>query len=341
MFIRKFLQIAALSVLMLIVCIDSGGAVQKGRALQPGDCIAIAAPASGMDDLDISLAVRKLESWGYRVKLAPHLYAQSGYLAGSDDLRAAELNALFADDEVDAILCLRGGYGSARILDLLDYDLVAAHPKMVIGYSDITALHAALLQKTDLVVIHGPMAIDISDDGYNYTDERLRYGLSHDEISDTGEFILPQGWKLEVLRSGRAQGKLIGGNLAVIASLCGTPYELKADGDSILFIEEVDEDSYVIDRYMRQLWLSGLLKQVKGIVVGTLRHCEPVEQQPFDYSVRQVFEQYAAIAQVPVLYNFPVGHGPINGFLPLGIQAELIADTDEPKLLIAEDYAAP
>ena len=341
MSIRKLLQIAALSALMLIVCINSGGAVQKGRALQPGDCIAIAAPASGMDDLDISLAVRKLESWGYRVKLAPYLYAQSGYLAGSDELRAAELNALFADDEVDAILCLRGGYGSARILDLLDYDLIAAHPKLLIGYSDITALHAALLQKADLAVIHGPMAIDISDDGYNYTDERLRYGLSHGKISDTGEFILPQDWKVEVLHSGRAQGKLIGGNLAVIASLCGTPYELKADGDSILFIEEVDEDSYVIDRYMRQLWLSGLLKQVKGIVVGTLRHCEPVEQQPFDYSVRRVFEQYAAMAQVPVLYNFPVGHGPINGFLPLGVQAEIVADGDEPKLLIPENYAAP
>ena len=339
--IKKLLCTAVILLFMLIVYTNAGYAAQKGKALAPGSCIAIAAPASGMDDIDITLAVRKLEGWGYKVKLAPHIYARSGYLAGPDELRAADLNALFADDEVDAILCLRGGYGSARMLDLLDYDLIAAHPKMLIGYSDITALHAALLQKADMAVIHGPMAIDISDDGYNYTDERLRYGLSHTNISDTGEFPLPPNHRLEILYPGRAQGKLIGGNLAVIASLCGTPYELKADSNTILFLEEVSEDSYVIDRYMRQLWLSGLLKQVKGIVVGTLRHCEPLTQQPFDYSVRQVFEQYAAMAQIPVIYNFPAGHGPINGFLPLGVQAEIIADTDEPKLLILEDYSTP
>lgn len=120
----------------------------KGNALKQGDCIGIVAPASGIEDMNIADAINKLQNWGYKVKLSPNLYQQSGYLAGSDQMRADDLNNFFADDEVDAILCLRGGYGSGRILDLLNYEMIKQHPKMVIGYSDITALHMALIKKS-------------------------------------------------------------------------------------------------------------------------------------------------------------------------------------------------
>ena len=150
---------------------------------------------------------------------------------------------------------------------------------------------------------------------------------------------MPAGWQVEVLHSGTASGKLIGGNLSVLASLCGTPY-LPSGKDSILFIEEVSEDSYVIDRHMQQLLDSGMLKNVKGIIIGTMRHCEPMQHQPYDYSVREVFQHYADLLNVPVIYNFPVGHGSINGFLPLHVQAVLKAEEGkQPQLIIAEDYA--
>lgn len=311
--------------------------VRKPNALKAGDCIGIVAPASGIEDMDISSAVNKLMSWGYRVKFSPNLFKQAGYLAGTDDMRAEDLNNFFADDEVKAILCLRGGYGSAQILDKLDYDLIKQHPKMLIGYSDITALHAAIWQKTQMVSIHGAMAIDINDNSMNYTDYSLKRGLASENVSDTGIFPLPDNWQVEVLNEGEASGRLIGGNLSVIASLCGTPYQL--DGESsILFIEEVSEDSYVIDRMLQQLWQNGLLQKVNGIVVGTLRRCTPQEQLAYDYSVKQVFAHYAKLANVPVIYNMPIGHGPINGFLPLGVKATIKADKDNPQLIIEENY---
>ncbi len=330
--------IFVIMVLMISILNLTYAEALKGTALKAGDCIGIVAPGSGIEDMDISAAVRKLQSWGYRVKLAPNLYAQSGYLAGSAKERADDLNMMFADEEVKAILCLRGGYGSALILDLLDYDLIKAHPKMLIGYSDITALHAALQRRADLVSIHAPMVIDINDDSYNYTDAQLQHGLASTSVSDNGVFSVPNNHYIEILHEGIAEGKLIGGNLSVIASLCGTPYAL--DGtDSILFIEEVREDSYVIDRYMQQLYQSGLLKNIKGMVIGNLRRCEPTTHQPYDYSVREVFQYYADLTGIPVIYNFPVGHGSINGFLPLNVQAMIKAQNGVPQLIIKENYA--
>ena len=312
--------------------------VLKPNSLKAGDCIGIVAPASGIEDMDLTPAIEKLKSWGYKVKLSPHLFAQDGYLAGSDEIRAEDLNAMFGDEEVQAILIMRGGYGSNRILHLLNYDLIAKNPKLLIGYSDITALHVALWKNCKLITIHGAMAIDINDYSPNYTDWQLKRGLASTAISDSGEFILPENYKIEVLNEGTATGKIIGGNLSVIASLCGTPYEL--DGtDCILFIEEVGEDSYAIDRMMWQLWENGLLQKVKGIIVGTLRRCEPIEPTAYDYSVREVFDHYGKMAKVPVLYNFPVGHGSINGFLPLGVKATIVADKNSPKLIISEPYA--
>lgn len=166
---------------------------------------------------------------------------------------------------------------------------------MLIGYSDITALHAALWEKCRLIGAHGAMVIDINDSSPNYTDEQLRKGLSSTLVSDSGAFALPENHQLEVLREGTAEGRLIGGNLSVIAALCGTPYALDGTG-CILFLEEVGEDSYAIDRMMWQLWQSGLLKNINGMVIGNLRRCEPLTPQPYDYSVKQV---------LPIMLSLP------------------------------------
>lgn len=309
----------------------------KGNALKQGDCIGIVAPASGIEDMNIADAINKLQNWGYKVKLSPNLYQQSGYLAGSDQMRADDLNNFFADDEVDAILCLRGGYGSGRILDLLNYEMIKQHPKMVIGYSDITALHMALIKKADLVPVHGAMVIDINDNGYNYTDNQLKLGLANESLGANNEFVLPSNHKLKVLKEGYAKGKIIGGNLSVLASLCGSEYQPNGE-NCILFIEEVGEDSYVIDRCFQQLWQSGVLKQVKGLIIGNMRRCEPTEPTQFDYYVMQVIKQYADKANIPVVYDMPVGHGAINGFLPLNVEITLDANTANPQIIFNESY---
>lgn len=208
---------------------------------------------------------------------------------------------------------------------------------MVIGYSDITALHMALIKKADLVPVHGAMVIDINDNGYNYTDNQLKLGLANESLGMNNEFVLPSNHKLKVLKEGYAKGKIIGGNLSVLASLSGSEYQPNGE-NCILFIEEVGEDSYVIDRCFQQLWQSGVLKQVKGLIIGNMRRCEPTEPTQFDYSVMQVIKQYADKANIPVVYDMPVGHGAINGFLPLNVEITLDANTSNPQIIFNESY---
>ena len=309
----------------------------KGNALKQGDCIGIVAPASGIEDMNIADAINKLQNWGYKVKLSSNLYQQSGYLAGSDQMRAEDLNNFFADDEVDAILCLRGGYGSGRILDLLNYEMIKQHPKMVIGYSDITALHMALIKKADLVPVHGAMVIDINDNGYNYTDNQLKLGMANESLGMNNEFVLPSNHKLKVLKEGYAKGKIIGGNLLVLASFsCG---DFSTNGVNFIFLFlEICEEFQVIVSCIQQLCQMGVLQQAKGLIIGNMRRCEPTEPTQFDYSVMQVIKQYVDKANIPVVYDMPVGHGAINGFLPLNVEITLDANTANPQIIFNDSY---
>ena len=307
----------------------------KGNALKQGDCIGIVAPASGIEDMNIADAINKLQNWGYKVKLSPNLYQQSGYLAGSDQMRADDLNNFFADDEVDAILCFGGGYGCTRILDLLDYDLIRKHPKLLIGFSDVTALHTAIGQNSRLVTIHGPMLKTLSRKPTQYTISSFCRGLRMSV--PLGAFPLPKKHDLESFYPGRAFGKLIGGNLSVITSLCGTPYELKGE-NSILFLEDIGEDAYAIARMLRQLWQNGLLKDIKGLIFGNFSHCQPNKQEPYEFTVKEVLEQYANLAKVPTIYNFPAGHERTNAFLPLGVNATINITDDNINFFISEAH---
>lgn len=259
----------------------------------------------------------------------PTATAEYGFFAGTDAARAKDLNALFADDNVKAILCLNGGYGSGRILPLLDYDLIHQHPKLVIGFSDVTALQTALWQKAHLVTANGPLLVTLAGSS-PYTAKSFYQGLTKNDWS--GPVVLPQGRKLSTLVPGTAAGRLVGGNLAVLTSLVGTPYELDGTGD-ILVLEEVSENSYRIDRMLNQLYQSGLLKRVSAIVYGDFTNCG---HDPGDFTTPQVLEYYAHLVNKPVIMGLPVGHERDKVFLPYGIQARVEAGDDGRAALILE-----
>ena len=307
----------------------------KGKILGIGSCIGIIAPATACADFDYTSGIELLHQWGYKTKISKTLKTNEGYLAGSDKLRASELNKFFADDEVDAILCFGGGYGCTRILDLLDYDLIRKHPKLLIGFSDVTALHTAIGQNSRLVTIHGPMLKTLSRKPTQYTISSFCRGLRMSV--PLGAFPLPKKHDLESFYPGRAFGKLIGGNLSVITSLCGTPYELKGE-NSILFLEDIGEDAYAIDRMLRQLWQNGLLKDIKGLIFGNFSHCQPNKQEPYEFTVKEILQQYANLAKVPTIYNFPAGHERTNAFLPLGVNATINITEDNINFFISEAH---
>lgn len=298
----------------------------RGRALRPGDCIGIVAPASTWDKADFDAAVAALRRMGYRLKIAPSCKKEFGYFSGTDEERAADLNRFFADDEVDAILCVRGGYGSARILDKLDYKKIARHPKQFIGFSDITALHIALGDKSGLATVHGPVLLSFAD-GVNradYTDGNFFKGLSGRLYP--GEIPMPAGKRLQTLYPGEAKGVIVGGNLSLIASLVGTPYELKGDG-ALLFIEEIGAYTYQIDRLLRQLWQSGLLQRVDGILIGNISGADD-DYEEGDFRLEDILKQYAQLVRKPMIVGVPAGHAGDNLYLPFGVRAVMKADKD-------------
>lgn len=298
----------------------------KVAALKEGDTIGILAPAAKGDLSQYSRSIDLLKELGYQVKLASSVTKSNGYFAGTDEERAQDINDFFADDEVKAILCLRGGYGSMRILPFLDTKEIAKHPKLFIGFSDITALHAVLGETCHMVTIHGPMLSTFKD--YNYTAYTLY--LFENGLSGSfpiGELPMPKNESLKPVVSGKATGLLEGGNLTVIASLCGTPYELKGNG-AILFLEDTNVDSYEVDRLMSQLYQNGLLSRVAGIVYGEFNRPpdEPIDEG--DFTIDEVLSYYANLAGKPAIRNLPAGHDENNLFLPLGVQTTIQSKED-------------
>ena len=309
----------------------------RGEALRPGDCIGVVAPASWLEREEWEDGVRLLKKYGYRVKLAPSCTAAYGFFAGTDSVRATDLNRFFADDEVKAILCLRGGYGSARILNRLDYAEIARHPKLLIGFSDITALHVALGERSGLVTAHGPMLSSLANDDLTaYTERAFFRGLAAGE--PLGALSLPKGKKMKTVVPGEAEGRVVGGNLSVLLSLVGTPYELRGDG-ALLLLEDVGAESYQIDRMMHQLWQSGLFDRVNGILFGAFTGGDD-ELDPGDFTTAEVIEYYARLAGKPAVAGVPAGHVGDNAFLPFGVHAVLKANKDGSARLVFDEAAA-
>jgi len=313
------------------------------KRLQPGDTIMFVAPAGDLDQERILQAKSRLEARGYRVKMRKDLFAKEGYLAGTDKRRAKELMQAFCDPEVRAVFSGRGGYGTMRILDLLDYEKIRRNPKILVGFSDITGLHLALNRQAGLVTFHSPTSfwrLDSEQEGMTPFTQKYLLLATTDE-DDEGS----HGYTIEIpedapqpqaLGKGRARGRLVGGNLSMISALEGTPYAVDTR-DAILLLEDTREAPYRIDRMLRQLQLAGKLDTLRGAVLGQFtRNYDREEDQMTEdprFTVDGVLRQYLEPLGIPVLMNYPVGHSPYNATLPLGGQVEVDADAGVLRIL--------
>lgn len=310
----------------------------KPRRLAPGNTIGLIAPATNMhEDETIRFAGDVVRSLGFRVKEGKYLYRRMQYLAGSDTERAADVNSMFGDDDVDAIFCIRGGYGTPRILPYLDYDLIANNPKVFLGYSDITAILAALQVKTGLVGFHGVTA------GQNFSaytlaefQKVLMHPTAHTSIGqpppiDERPGFIEKRNRITRFTTGSASGHLVGGNLSLIATLIGTPYEPDFRG-AILFLEDTDEAPYRIDRMLTQLWLAGKLQQVAGIAFGKFTKAD---DDGNTFSIEEVIRMRCEPLGVPVIRGLMIGHVADQTVVPIGVQARLDADAGTLELLEA------
>lgn len=283
--------------------------------IAPGACIAMIAPASSPTAEQVAAGVADLEQGGYRVKVYRSLSDPVGYLSGTDEVRAAEVMQAFTDDEVSAVFAARGGYGVARLLDRLDFAVIRANPKPLVGYSDLTALHAALDKHAGLVSYHSPNAIDgLCGTGKLDPPSVAAFWQA---VAGEGDYELPTadtGAELRTLVGGVAEGELVGGNLAVLAGLFGTPYAPELAG-RVLLLEDLDEQPYRLDRMLAQLRLTGKLASLAGVLLGQFTDCGG-PSSPASPSADEVLEQYLGGLGVPVLAGFPTGHTLPNVTLP-------------------------
>jgi muramoyltetrapeptide carboxypeptidase len=299
--------------------------LRKPRRLSSGDTIGLVSPAgpasatSSTTPDQIEAARRKLLGAGFRTVLGRHALDARGYLAGTDADRVSDLHAMFADPNVRGILCIRGGYGAMRLLDALDYTLVRQNPKIFIGYSDITALHLAFHTQAGLVTFHGPMAGALAD-----TDPFDLLGLVRavTRAEPLGPLSNPaSGPPVETLVPGIAEGPLIGGNVALLSALLGTPYQPDFTG-KLLFLEDLGDHLYRLDRKLVHLRLAGVLGRVSGVVVG---ECLYKEEPGQTLALRDILADLIVPLGKPAIYGVAFGHGARHLTLPMGVRARLDA----------------
>ncbi|MBI4440918.1 LD-carboxypeptidase [Candidatus Woesearchaeota archaeon] len=309
----------------------------KPKPLRKGDTIGIIAPASPtFDRTDLMRSIQVIKDWGFRCKLGRNVNKKHGYLSGKDWERVEDLNEMFRDKGVRAILCLQGGYGSMRLLPYIDYNSIRKNPKIFIGYSDITALHLAINKLTGLVTFHGPSMVGLAPPYLSkYTKDYLFRALTKKKPIGQIKPSPDDPW-VWTITPGKAQGVLVGGNLSLIAASLGTPYEIETRG-KILFLEEVDVEPYHFDQMLTQLLLAGKLKEAKGIVIGECVRCVPADFRPGYYSslsIEDVLVEIVKPLNIPAVYNLPIGHGDHRATLPLGVMATL--DAGKGKLIVTE-----
>jgi len=293
----------------------------KPKALKKGDTIGVVAPSSPVDKVRVDKAAEALEALGFKAVLGESCYGKYSYLSGSDELRAGDINLMFKDKSIDGIFCMRGGYGSLRILDMLDYVVIRENPKVFVGYSDITAIHGALGRKCNLITFHGPMVSSSMIDGFeeNSRDMFLRAVTDRQPL---GAICKPFRENIKCLVPGKAEGNIAGGNLTLISLTLGTPYEIDTKG-KILFLEDVGEATYRIDGMLSHLKLAGKLDECRGIILGNFKNCDPKNEG--DLSLMEVIEDIIKPVNKPVVYNLMAGHCTPNATIPLGVHARLDA----------------
>ena len=277
--------------------------------LIPGDTIGIVAPAGPFDRDIFRLGLGALQAMGFQTRVPDEVYDKTGYLAGSDELRAQLITQLFIDPEVHAIVCARGGFGCLRMLPLVDFDIIRTHPKIFVGFSDVTALLSAIMTRSGLVTFHGPMVTPLAT-----APELTRRSLSAAITSDIPLEIAPAAGV--VLQPGRATGPVIGGNLATLCHLLGTPFEAGFE-DHILLLEDRGEAPYRIDRMLSQMKLAGCFEGITGLVLGSFENCGDLAE------IYRIFKEHFQDMHLPILAGFDVGHGKQNLTIPVGMTATL------------------
>ena len=342
---RSFLKTGMLAGLAPVVSFagskDSQKALIKPPALKKGDTVGLVTPASPLFETHRILieAREKMEGLGFRVKFGKNVEAKRGYLAGTIEQRVSDLHDMFKDDSVQAIIAIRGGYGSAQLLPYLDYDLIAANPKILLGYSDITSILNGIHKKTGLVTFHGPVAVS------TFTEYTTKYlfkvlsepkpaGLIEDAPYDSN---LQNSNRVWTYRGGTGEGRLVGGNLTLLQSLLGTPFEF--DGrDALYFFEEVGEEPYNIDRILWQFKMAGKFEQCRGVVFDKMPSVKPADYKPgfnSSLSVEEIIDDIFKDYSFPVCVGLSLGHIKEKPTMPLGIRARLDGDAGRIALLEA------
>jgi muramoyltetrapeptide carboxypeptidase len=307
-----------------------------GRPLPEAGTIGVAAPASAYQRRsDVLRGIEWWESRGYRVKLGKHVFERDDYVAGDERGRATDLMAMFADPEVDVVQCLQGGYGSAQTIPHVDFDVIAANPKPFLGYSDITALHVAIRQRTGLATFYAYGLLGMGDkDSSDFSRERLLQVLGGGAAGEVPRD--PDDPYVRALAPGKVTAPLVGGCLWLLLQTLGTPWEVDLEGD-IFFFEDYDAPPWYVDGMLTQLGHAGKLAGVRGVVVGDMEKCDWRETRPEwprTRSIEDVLEKHLEPLGVPVLYKLPLGHGKHLATIPLGVTATL--DADARTLTLAE-----
>lgn len=303
------------------------------RPLMPGDKVALTAPSSPVPEKNLEAAVKSIEFMGLRPVVMKSCRLHHGYMAGNDRQRADDLNNAFADQDIHGIFCLRGGYGASRLLSLLDFDMIRRNRKIFIGYSDVTALHTAISRLCGFVTFHGPMPNTDYRRLDSFTMDSLKTALfgPHERILLKN----PVHEDMIVMNGGTAEGILTGGNLSLLSSTLGSPYEIDTK-DRILFIEDVGEMPYRLDKSLTALALAGKFRDCSGIILGTFTECDepaPDAVPPgtviasSSLSLRQIIEEVVLPWKKPTLFNFRAGHIYPQSTLPMGALVRMKLDT--------------
>ncbi len=315
--------------------VSSKKAIIKPKRLAKGDTIGVIAPASGLSAEDFDKALQNMADLGFKTKVGKNARNINGFLAGTDKERLDDLHWAFGDNEIDAVWCVRGGYGVSRLLPNVDFGLIKKNPKIFIGYSDITALHLAISQNCGLVTFHGPVAAStFSDYSKKHVINMLmnpsapyKIELSPDNVAKESNLF-----KTEIITKGKCRGKIVGGNLSLLTALAGTPFALRNVKGKILFIEDVGELPYRIDRMLTQLRQSVDLHSLAGIALGVFEDCNPKNSD--SQSLIDVIKDRLGDLKIPVIYGLSFGHIRDQFTLPVGIEAEL--DTENATMTFLE-----
>jgi muramoyltetrapeptide carboxypeptidase len=310
--------------------------VIKPPRLKQGDTLGLVAPGSYISESELQDSIKNLEEIGFKVIYSDKILLQNGYFSGTDEQRAEDLMNMFRNNDVRGIVCSRGGYGCARILPLLDYDIIENNPKVLIGYSDVTALHYGIFKKTGLITFHGPVSTSTFNEFSINNFKNVLMNPSNEivfENSNSGEDENLYG--VISLVKGQKKGRLIGGNLSIVVSLIGTEYDVDYD-DSIIYLEEIGEEPYRIDRMLTQMIQSNKFEDSNGIAMGIFRKCEQKQNDPSfskSFSLLDVLKNRLGDLKIPVIYGMSFGHIKDKFTIPFGIEAELDAQKQTITLL--------